>query len=45
MERNRKAGLRPKALTIIVILIFLVLLIIGIGAGDLQENIFNGGFL
>jgi hypothetical protein len=37
--------LRPKALAVIFILIFLVLLVMGIGAGDLEEALFNGGML
>jgi hypothetical protein len=37
--------LRPKALTIVLILVFVVLLVLGVGLGDLEENLFNGGML
>ena len=45
MERNRDKGLKPKVLAVIFILIFLVLLVVGIGVGDLEEALFNGGML
>jgi Na+-translocating ferredoxin:NAD+ oxidoreductase RnfD subunit len=37
--------LRPRAFTIILIVVFLALLITGIRFGDLGENLFNGGML
>jgi hypothetical protein len=37
--------LKPRALTIILIVVFLALLIAGIRVGDLGENLFNGGML
>jgi len=38
-------GLRPRALTIVFILVFLVLLIVGMRMGELGENLFNGSVL